>query len=77
MLLFLRDVYASVTRPLRQLKAFARVSLEAGQSASVCFVLPPAAFTLLDRDLKRVAEPGEFRLYVGLDGPEKSVWLKA
>jgi beta-glucosidase len=76
-LLFLRDVYASVTRPLRQLKAFARVSLEAGQSASVCFVLPPAAFTLLDRDLKRVAEPGEFRLYVGLDGPEKSVWLKA
>jgi beta-glucosidase len=76
-LLFLRDVYASVTRPVRQLKAFQRVSLEPGESASVRFVLPPAAFTLLDRDLKRVAEPGEFRLYVGLDGPEKSVWLKA
>lgn len=76
-LLFLRDVYASVTRPVRQLKAFQRVSLEPGESASVSFVLPPAAFTLLDRDLKRVAEPGEFRLFVGLDGPEKRVWLKA
>jgi beta-glucosidase len=75
-LLFLRDMYASVTRPVRQLKAFQRVSLEPGERVSVSFVLPPAAFTLLDRDLKRVAEPGEFRLFVGLDGPEKSVWLK-
>jgi len=76
-LLFLRDVYASVTRPLRQLQAFQRVSVQPGQSTSVRFVLAPAAFSLLDRQLKRVTEPGEFRLRVGLDGPEKSVWLEA
>jgi beta-glucosidase len=76
-LLFMRDVYASVTRPVRQLQGFQRVSLAPGQSTTVRFVLAPAAFSLLDRELKRVTEPGEFRLFVGLDGPEKSVWLKA
>jgi beta-glucosidase len=76
-LLFLRDVYASVTRPVKQLRAFQRVSLEPGQRRTLRFVLPADAFSLLDRRLKRVTEPGEFRLLVGLDGPQKSVWLKA
>jgi beta-glucosidase len=76
-LLFVRDLYASVTRPVRQLQGFQRVSLAPGQSTTVRFVLPPAAFSLLDRELKRVTEPGEFRLFAGLDGPEKSVRLKA
>lgn len=76
-LLFLRDVYASVTRPVKQLRAFQRVPLAAGERRTVRFVLSADAFSLLDRELKRVFEPGEFRLLVGLDGPEKSVWLKA
>ena len=76
-LLFLRDLYASVTRPVRQLVGFQRVSLQPGETCSVRFWLPPSAFSLLDRDLKRITEPGEFRVFVGLDGPEKSVWLKA
>jgi beta-glucosidase len=74
-LLFLRDVYASVTRPVRRLVGFQRVSLAPGETCSVRFELPPAVFSLLDRDLKRITEPGEFRLFAGLDGPEKSVWL--
>jgi beta-glucosidase len=76
-LLFLRDVYASVTRPVKQLRAFQRVSLEPGQRRTVHFLLSAEAFSLLDRGLQRVTEPGEFRLLVGLDGPEKSVWLRA
>ena len=76
-LLFLHDVYASVTRPVRQLVGFQRLSLDAGETRSVLFALPPSALSLLDRGLKRITEPGEFRIFVGLDGPQKSVWLKA
>jgi beta-glucosidase len=75
-LLFLRDVYASVTRPVRQLVGFQRLSLAPGETRSVLFVLPPSVLSLLDRGLKRITEPGEFRVFVGLDGPEKSFWLK-
>ena len=64
-LLFLQDEFASVSRPVRQLAAFARVSLEPGQSQWVRFLLEPSAFTLLDRHLCRVTEPGGFRLMVG------------
>ncbi len=76
-LLFLRDVYASITRPVRQLAAFTRVSLQPGQSQTVSFRLAAEKFSLLDRELRRVTEPGEFRLTAGLDGPERSVWLEA
>ncbi|MEY2930637.1 MAG: hypothetical protein RL033_1386 [Pseudomonadota bacterium] len=75
-LLFLRDVYGSVTRPVRQLAAFTRVSLQPGQTETVRFMLAPEKFSLLDRQLKRVTEPGEFRLSVGLDGPARSVWME-
>lgn len=75
-LLFLSDVYASVTRPVRQLAAFARVSLQPGQQETVRFTLASEKFSLLDRQLKRVTEPGEFRLTVGLDGPTCCVWLE-
>ena len=68
---------ASVTRPVRQLAGFARVSLAPGQTQTVRFTLAPEKFSLLDRQLKRVIEPGEFTLTAGLDGPERSVWLDA
>jgi beta-glucosidase len=75
-LLYLQDVYASVTRPVKELKGFARVSLEAHRTGVVRFVLEPAAFSLLDRDMKRTTEPGEFKLSVGARLLERSVWLK-
>jgi len=75
-LLYLQDVYASVTRPVKELKGFQRVSLEPHQKQVVRFELPPEAFTLLDRDMKRTTEPGEFRLSVGARALERSVWLK-
>jgi beta-glucosidase len=75
-LLFLQDVYASVTRPVRELKGFQRVSLRPHQSQRIRFVIEPAAFSLLDRDMKRVTEPGEFRISVGPRATlEHRVWL--
>jgi beta-glucosidase len=75
-LLYLQDVYASVTRPVKELKAFARVSLEPHAKQVVRFTLAPAAFSLLDRDMKRTTEPGEFRISIGAKGLEQSVWVK-
>jgi beta-glucosidase len=75
-LLYLQDVYASVTRPVKELKGFARVTLEPHQKKLVRIVLPPLAFSLLDRDMQRTTEPGEFRLSVGARALEHSVWLE-
>jgi len=74
-LLFVQDVYASVTRPVRQLEAIGRVHLEPGQTGTVSLYLPPQAFSLLDKNLRRTTEPGEFKLVVGLDRLEQSVWV--
>jgi beta-glucosidase len=75
-LLYLSDVYASVTRPVKELKAFRRVSLEPHQKQVVRFELPPEAFSLLDRKMQRITEPGEFRLSVGIRALDRSVWLR-
>jgi beta-glucosidase len=75
-LLYLQDVYASVTRPVKELKGFARVSLEPHAKQVVRFTLAPAAFSLLDREMKRTTEPGEFRISIGAGALEQSVWVK-
>ncbi|MCB1184109.1 glycoside hydrolase family 3 C-terminal domain-containing protein [bacterium] len=63
--LYLRDEIASVARPVLALKGFRRVALGAGESRAVRFVLGPDELSLLDRDLVRVVEPGDFRVMVG------------
>jgi beta-glucosidase len=63
--LYVRDVLASVTRPVMELKGFARVSLQPGESRDVTFTLGPAELRLLDRDMKWIVEPGAFRVMVG------------
>jgi beta-glucosidase len=74
-LLYVQDVYASVTRPVKELKGFQRVSLAPHEKKTLRFELPPDAFSLLDRDMKRTIEPGEFRLVVGPKALERSVWV--
>jgi beta-glucosidase len=66
-LLFLQDLFATVTRPVRELKAFRRVSLLPGERRTVRFELPAATLSHLDQRLERVAEPGLFRLSIGND----------
>ncbi|MEI6602869.1 MAG: glycoside hydrolase family 3 N-terminal domain-containing protein, partial [Clostridia bacterium] len=62
--LYLSDVYASVTRPTKLLKAFARVSLAPGESKVVKFTLAPSQLSLLDESLKWVEEPRTVKLMV-------------
>jgi beta-glucosidase len=72
-LLFVHDVYACVTRPVKQLEALGRVKLDPGETKTVRLYLPPQAFSLLDKHLRRTIESGEFRLIAGLGRLEKTV----
>ena len=63
--LYIQDVVSSVTRPVRELKGFKRITLAPGEKRQVDFVLTPKELGALDRNMKFVVEPGEFRVYVG------------
>jgi beta-glucosidase len=63
--LYLHDVVSSVTRPIKELKGFRRVTLAPGRSTTVEFTLDREAFALWDAHMKRVVEPGAFEIMVG------------
>jgi beta-glucosidase len=64
---YVRDVVASVARPVRELKGFERVSLEAGQIKTILFRLGPKEVSYLDDNGHEVLEPGRFQVWVGGD----------
>ena len=63
--LYVHDLVASVTRPVKQLRAFQRVSLKAGESKVVTLPIGPEALWLIDQQMVRRVEPGEFEILVG------------
>jgi len=63
--LYIRDVAASVTRPVKELKGFQRVSLQPGETKRVEFTLDPERLSIWNSELKFVVEPGEFKVMVG------------
>lgn len=63
--LYLHDVVSSVTRPIKELKGFERVTLAPGESKTVRFTLDREAFALWNQEMKRVVEPGAFEIMVG------------
>ena len=63
--LYINDVKSSVSTPVRALKGFARISLEPGETKSVTFRIGPDDLALLDRNMKKVVEPGSFEIMVG------------
>ncbi len=62
--LYIRDVAASVTRPVRELKAFRKVMLKPGERQVVAFTLRKADLMFVGRDLKPTVEPGRFQVWV-------------
>ena len=64
---YVRHKVASVTRPVKALKAFRRVTLGPGESRTVTFTLEPAAFSMWDGEMRRVVEPGELEVLAGPD----------
>jgi len=63
--LHVRDRVASVTRPVKELRGFERVTLAPGASQTVTFKVGPAALRFTDEQMNRVVEPGLFDLMVG------------
>ena len=65
--IYVRDKVSSVTRSVKDLKAFRRVTLAAGESKNVIFTLTPESFQMWNDKMQRVVEPGEFAIMAGPD----------
>ncbi|MFC3499456.1 glycoside hydrolase family 3 N-terminal domain-containing protein [Micromonospora krabiensis] len=69
--LYVRDPQATVTRPVLELKGFARVSAAAGQRVAVRFELPTGQLGFYDRQLNYTVEPGQIEVYVGFSSDNR------
>lgn len=63
--MYVRDEVSSVTRPVKELKDFVRVSIEPGKTKTVTFKITADKLAFYNRELKRVVEPGTFQIMVG------------
>jgi beta-glucosidase len=68
--LFIRDPVATVSRPQLQLKDFAKVALEPGETKRIVFRLDSSALEYLDADLKSRLDPGTIEVHVGHSAAE-------
>jgi len=73
--LYIRDMLSSVARPVMELKGFQRIHLRAGESKIISFMITPELLSMLDRQLNKLVEPGEFRIMIG--GSSRDTRLKA
>jgi beta-glucosidase len=63
--LYIHDQISSVTRPIKELKGFERITLEPGETRTVVFDITPDKLSLLDARMERIVEPGLFDIMVG------------
>lgn len=75
--LYIRDRYSSVTRPVKELKDFARIDLKAGESKDIEFTITPDKLRFLDKDLKPVVESGEFLIMIGGSSRDEDLLVKS
>ena len=63
--LYISDKYSSITRPVKELKAYQRVSLKPGESKEILFELNKSAFAYYDSEMNYIVEAGDFDILVG------------
>jgi len=63
--LYTRQLVGSITRPVKELKGFQKIELKAGETKTVSFTISVNDLNFYNSDLKFVAEPGEFKLFIG------------
>ena len=68
--LYVQDKVGSVTRPVKELKRFQRVTLKAGESTQVSLNLPVSELAFWGYDMNYTVEPGDFTLWVGSNSAE-------
>ncbi len=70
--MYIHQSVASVTRPVKLLKGFERITLKPGERKTVEFTIPPEALSMLDTDMHWVVEPGDFEIMVGPNSQQTS-----
>lgn len=68
--LYIRDVAASVTRPVKELKGFERVTLAPGETKHVEFLLGAQQLGIWNRQMRYTVEPGEFKVMIGANSEQ-------
>ena len=63
--LYIRDLVASITRPVKELKGFQKIFLKKGESRDVTFTIGKNELSFYDGDGKVITEPGEFKVFIG------------
>lgn len=78
--LYIRDMVGSITRPVKELKGFQKISLRPGESKTVSFTITPEDLKFYNYNLKWDWEPGEFEIMIGPNSNEvqrmKVMWSK-
>ena len=67
MQLYIRDLVASVTRPVKELKSFRKVELKPGEEKKVEFVITEKDLRFWNDKKQFISEPGKFHLFIGTD----------
>ena len=65
--LYVSDLFGSVTRPVKELKGFKRIELSPNEEKTVEFELPSYELAFWNIDMRKVVEPGKFKIMVGTD----------
>jgi len=63
--LYIQDLVGSVVRPVKELKGFRKISLNAGESQEISFEIGAKDLAFYTRDMSFKAEPGDFKLFIG------------
>ena len=69
--LYIRDIFASISRPVKQLKGFKHINLQKGETLVVEFDITADLLKFYNSDLQYVCEPGEFELMIGPNSRDK------
>ena len=70
--LYIRDLVASVTRPVKELKAFKKLMIKKGETKKVDFILSKKDFEFYDQKMVKTTESGEFHIFVGSNSDTKN-----
>ena len=69
---YVRDLVASVARPVHELKGFRKIRLKPGEKQTVSFTVSEKDLAFYNESMQLVAEPGEFRAWIAPDSASGS-----
>ena len=71
--LYVRDLFGSITRPVKELKGFEKIFLEPGEEREVSFEITPEMLAFWNADMEYVTEPGAFKVWIAHDSGDNAL----